>query len=189
LEAALGFKMKITVPKTLEKNVAREINRIIQDDEVLNGVGEIARKDAVAHILQAKEPATGNKFSRPTITKTWQTRKKRLSTVNSPIDSRAGGGGKTARLAFTGQFVKSFIHNITRSATGRKVVEVGPQGMRTQYRNLNGSSAKGPRLNETLGDYLIDQGRDWRGVPERIKTRINTAVRAYIRKKLRSRKS
>jgi hypothetical protein len=186
---ALGFKMNIRVPKELKANTKKRIETIIQDDEVLNEVGVIARKSAVAQILQAKEPATGNKFSSPTITDGWRERKLRLSTVNTPIDARAGGGSKMARLAFTGQFLKSFIHNITRDLRGRKVVQVGPQGQRTQYRQLKGGTTKGPALNETLGQYLIDQGRDWRGVPANIKNVINKAVSAYIRRKLRSRKS
>lgn len=181
----MAFKMNIKVPKKLQLRVREKIERIIQDDEILDEVGEIARKDAVAHILQAKNPATDQKFK--PISKEWQKRKRRLSTVNTPIDARAGGATRAARLAFTGGFLKSFTHRIVRGYRNRKIVEIGPTGNRSPYRNLNGSRSKGgAKTNQELGKYLIEQGRDWRGVPTRVHKRINTAVRRFIRRKLRS---
>jgi hypothetical protein len=176
-------KIDIKVPRGIEKNVKATLEEIIQRDSILSEVGEVARKDIVANIVQAKEPETGKPFANRTITKEWKDRKKELSKTNTPFDAASGGGSSLARLIFTGQFIKSFRSRISK-ATGRKMITVGPEGTRTPYKNKNGTRMGKTPTNEKLGEYLLDQGRDWLGFPERIRKRIVNTVRAHIRREL-----
>lgn len=179
--------LKVTVNSDVEKKVRDRINAALQDDGLLNEVGTIAKNTIVATIITAKEPATGKPFANPEITPEWRQRKRRLSTVNTPFDPSAGGGSKKARLLFTGQFLKSIVNTITRIG-GRKVITVAPSGTHQPYMGIRGEPVGRPIENQTLGQYLIEQGRDWAGFPESSKKRLVTAARNYLRRKLTSQK-
>lgn len=179
-------KIEIKVPKGIETKVRSTLDEIIQEDSILLEVGEIARKDIIANIEQAKNPGTGNGFENRQITKEWQNRKQKLRSTNQTFDSRSGGGSGLARLIFTGQWIKSFKTILGKDA-GRKVITVGPTGIHQPYKNLNGSTAGNSIDNAKLGEYLKAQGRDWTGFPERIRSRIVNVVKAHIRRSLTKR--
>jgi len=174
-------KMNITIPKNLQANVRRQLEEAISDPKLLNKVGDIAVKDIKAHILQAKSPETGGAFREPNITPEWQKRKRRLSTVNKAFDGLSGGGSGKARLIFTGQFLQSFNFEIRDGG-----IDIGPDDTpRSPYRNLNGSQVSNTPTNLELGQYLIDQGRDWRGVSKQARARLVNLVRSHMRRKLK----
>ena len=182
-------KVKFSVPKDLEKKVKERIDQIIQEDEILLDLGKITQAEMIKSILQAKEPGSGQPFKNREITPAWKKRKKALSQKNSPIDSRAGGGSNLARLAFTGQFLKSFKSKIEKTKGGRKQLAIGPEGERKRYIGVKGKPLQGKMpSNDDLGTYLRDQGRDWKQFPEKMRQRLTNLVRAYIRRKLRSQK-
>ena len=182
-------KVNFILPKNLEQDVKNKIDSIIQDDKLLKDLGEITKAEMVKSILQAKEPGSGQPFKNKTITEDWKKRKKALSSKNTGIDSRASGGSNLARLAFTGQFLKSFKVSIDKTKSGRKQLAVGPDGQRKSYVGVGAKPLKGSNPdNDTLGKYLRDQGRDWKQFPEKIRQRLTNLVRAYIRRQLRSQK-
>lgn len=182
---AVRTSLRINIPKGLKADVSALIEREIQDDSLLKEIGESARRDAIVNILSAKEPASGQSFAVPTITDGWRRRKQQLSRTNNPIDGKAGGRSSLARLAFTGQFLESFRVSIER-VRGIKTILVGPEGQRSPYKNLDGSpgSSRAP-TNEELGAYLIEQGRDWTGIPRATIRSIVQRVRARLRRRFR----
>lgn len=179
-------KVNIKIPKGIEAKVRNTLDEIIQEDSILNEVGEIARRDIIAHIEQAKEPRTGNGFAERQITDGWKTRKSKLRSTNQAFDSRSGGGSKLARLIFTGQWIKSF-KTVLGKDKSRKVVTIGPSGIHQPYKNLDGTQSGQAIPNNKLGQYFKEQGRDWTGFPERIRSRIVNVVRAHIRRELTKR--
>jgi hypothetical protein len=179
-------KVTIKIPPGLEAKVRSTLDDIIQQDEVLTEVGEIARKDIIANIEQAKEPSTGNGFADREISKGWKDRKSKLRATNQAYDSRSGGGSSLARLIFTGQWIQSFKTILAKQGS-RKVITVGPTGIHKPYKNLDGTQSGQAISNVKLGEYFKSQGRNWTGFPERIRTRIVNVVRAHIRRELTKR--
>lgn len=179
-------KVSIKIPPGLEKKVKDTLDEIVQRDELLMEVGEIARKDIISHIEQAKSPGTGAGFANRELSSGWKDRKSKLRATNQAFDSRAGGGSKLARLIFTGQWIKSFVTIIDKE-NSRKMITVGPSGDHKPYKNLDGSTSGQTISNQKLGQYFKEQGRDWTGFPERIRSRIVNVVRAYIRRELTKR--
>lgn len=183
-----GAKVNVKIPASLEERVRRDLQEIIKRDELLNDVGEIARKSVIQSILQAKEPATGQPFKERKLSDKWRKRKAALSGSNRPVDATAAGGSSLARLVFTGQWLESFKHRIIEQQ-GKKVVALGPTGTHQPYKNLDGTASGKPIKNETLGKYLLDQGRNWVGIPEKIKKIMINTVRAFIRRELTKRRN
>ncbi len=178
-------KVKVTVPAQLEKRVSDQLKSYVGNPELLNEVGVIARKDIVAQIIQAKEPATGQPFKNRNITSEWRDRKKKLSGSNPPLDGPAGSG-KLARLVFTGQWIKSFIHLI-KKVEGKNVIEIGPSGQHQPYVNAEGKNVGKVVDNEVIGKGQLAQGRNWLGVTERTQKTLVSIVRTYIRRQLTKR--
>lgn len=181
----MALKTKIKVPDEMESFVKKKLNEIVQDNELLNQVGDIARKDMIVEILKGNEPATGKPFASSKIGKKWREKKKELSEYNTPIDSKAGGGTSVARLAFTGQWLKSLKHTLERNKEGKKEILIFPDGDHKPYSTKSGKSKQKPISNEDLGQYLIEQGRNWKGVSPRIQKRLVNLVRTFIRRKLK----
>jgi len=177
--------VKIKIPKEFPAGVSKTLKDFASDPKLLNQLGEIARKDIVATIIQAKEPSTGNPFKNRTITTGWRDRKKELSGSNAPLDGPAGSG-KLARLVFTGQWIKSFIHKIIKK-DGKSTIEIGPSGTHQPYVGVSGKKAGSAVSNEVIGDGLLLQGRNWLGLTERTQTTLRNLVRTYIRRELTKR--
>lgn len=184
--------VNVKLPKKLGAETQKLLSQALNDKELQKAVAETAIKEIQKSILQAKEPATGNKFAAPTITEKWRKRKRRLATVNPAFDSKSAGGSKLARLIFTGQFLQSFEWTRLRGGfnsfgqTVKALIEVQPnKDLRVPYRNLDGSVAGKPLTNRKLGEYLVEQGRDWTGLPENTRPRLVSLVRSYLRRLLR----
>lgn len=175
---------KVSVGKNIEKNTRAILNKILAKPEVIKPAAEITLNEIKLSITQAKEPATGKPFQAPKITDEWKDRKKKLSKKNKPFDALSGGGTSKARLIFTGQWIKSINYFITKPG----VIEIFPTGDHAPYKNLNGTQSGESISNQTLGQYLKDQGRNWVGFPFKIKNRIVKAIQSQIRRELTKRK-
>lgn len=178
-------QVKITVPKEIEARVSQQLKSYTDDPKLLNQLGEIARKDIVATIIQAKEPATGQPFKNREITTEWRDRKKKLAGSNAPLDGPAGSG-KLARLVFTGQWIKSFVSKIVKNQ-GKNKIEIGPSGEHQPYVNAEGKTVGKVVDNEVIGKGQLAQGRNWLGVTERTQQTLIKLVRTYIRRELTKR--
>ncbi len=180
-----GSKIKVTIPKGVEDKIKKVILDITNQDELLKQVGEVARKDIVATILKGKSPATGEGFDNRILTDKWKNRKKSLSRVNTPVDSSSGGGSSIARLVFTGEWLKSFIVAIVPG--DQKSIEIFPDGDHSQYTGIRKPKIGKTVPNIKIGQGLIEQGRDWRGITAKTKGVLVKLVQSYIRRELTKR--
>ncbi len=181
--AGKGSRIDIRVGNGVEASIRKQVQDAIKSPDVLKPAAEITLKEIKLKITQAKEPATDKPFQNPTIGNDWKKRKQKLSSTNTPFDAASGGGTKKARLIFTGQFIKSIKYFLS---PGRIVIR--PDGDHQPYKNLDGSRSGESMKNETLGQYLINQGRNWAGFPEKVRERIAQAIRNQIRRELTKRK-
>jgi hypothetical protein len=179
----MSFRVNVKVPKRLEENVRKRLEDAANNKELVYEVGEITRKNLIVSVLQAKNPASGKPFTSRNITDEWRDRKKALSKVNSAFDSKSGGGSKLARLMFTGQWINSIKTSIER-IKGKRVAKISPTGMHDPYKNLDGTTSGNKISNEKLGEYFIDQGRDWRGASIKTRRALVSFVKRFLREKL-----
>lgn len=187
-------KFKVNVGKFVERNTKELINKIVARPEVLEPAAKIALNEVKLSILKVKEPETGQPFAKPEITEEWQLKKRELRKTNPPFDSAAGGRSKKARLIFTGQWINSFNYFITKpgffSFFGSKpvTIEVRPDGTHEPYKDAEGKKIGKRIKNQKLGKYLAEQGRNWIGLPPKIRARVTKLIQSQIRRELTKRK-
>lgn len=185
---------KVSVGKFVERNTKEVINKILSKREVLEPAAKIALAEIKIAISKGTEPETGRPFSNPQLSEQWMEEKKILKKTNKPFDSVAGGRSRKARLIFTGQWINSFKYAIVRPGflsffvSKPFTIEILPDGTHEPYVDENGKRIGKRIKNRTLGRYLKDQGRNWVGIPARIKSRIIKEVQSQIRRELTKRK-
>lgn len=174
---------RVRIPKGLKTRVTRILNETLNDEEMLETIGKIAVKNAVANISEGKQPKDENSFKNPTLSDGWMDRKRSLVKQGTRAVSGQALTSKLSRLAFTGQFLRSMLESVEviDKGQGKRAVQYGPQGQRNSYSGVSESNTPN---NEELGDYLVAQGRDWRGVSEDTRKQMVRAAQAKIRRLL-----
>jgi len=178
------IRTNIRVPRGIESRVTRILNETLNDKDLLKEVGTIAVKNAVANISEAKQPKNKAPFKAPRVQQEWMRRKRSLVRRGARAVSGQALSSRLARLAFTGQFLRSMLESVEviDKGKGKRAVQYGPQGQRKPY---PGVKSRNTPNNEDLGDYLVEQGRDWRGVSDDTREQMAKAAQAKIRRLLR----
>lgn len=180
----MSIRTRFKVPPEIKEQVKAKIQEVINDDKLLNKLGDVTTKEVKLKILEGKNPKTDAPFKNPTLTAGWVKKKAQLSSTNTPLSAQAVST-REARLAFTGEWLRSIKHFIVQEGN-QKSIEIRPEGKHSRYIGADGAPIGKVVDNRTIGQGLIEQGRDWRGVSQKTARRLVQLIRAFVRRKLKS---
>lgn len=183
---------KITI-RNIEQNkerVRKILEDAIQDDGLLNDIGNTLVTNMKAKTRLGKDPGTGGRFA-PLDSSKHGTIYQRtgMSQYNKTSEFFRA---KKSNLNFSGQLIDGIKHTIER-ISGLKYITINSTGERTPYQNKDGTPRSGgAKTNEELSKIHRKEGagkskviRNFLGVSEKMKQQVINKVRAQLRRMLK----